>query len=122
MASSIESSSEEALATEAANLNPPCCQFAGRVTSSSLGGMSELLELALSEDFREYYFFVSFSSSLVKDYFLLLESFSSIFPGFVHWEYGRCIVVVQLFVILLGASVFWGYRGEMVVSLFFFGS
>ena len=53
MASSIGSSSEEALATEAANLNPPCCLFAGRVTSSSLGGMSELLELALSEDFRE---------------------------------------------------------------------
>ena len=56
MASGIESSSEEALATEAANLDPPCCQFAGRVTSSSLGGMSELLELALSEDFREYSF------------------------------------------------------------------
>ena len=108
MASSIESSSEEALATEAANLNPPCCQFAGRVTSSSLGGMSELLELALSEDFREYYFFVLFSSSLVSDYFLLLESFSSIFPGFVHWEYGHCIVVAQSLVILLGASVFWG--------------
>ena len=70
--------------------------------------MSELLELALSEDFREYYFFVSFSSSLVGDYFLLLESFSSIFPGSVHWEYGRCIVVVQSFVILLDASVFWG--------------
>ena len=56
MASGIESSSEEALAREAVNLNPPCCQFAGRVTSSSLGGMSELLELALSENFREYSF------------------------------------------------------------------
>ena len=56
MASSIGSLSEEALATEAANLNPPCCLFAGRVTSSSLGGMSELLELALSEDFHEYSF------------------------------------------------------------------
>ena len=56
MASGIESLSEEALATEAANLDLPCCQFAGRVTSSSLGGMSELLELALSENFREYFF------------------------------------------------------------------
>ena len=80
MASSIESSSEEALATEAANLNPPCCQFAGRVTSSSLGGMSELLELALSEDFREYYFLYHSRRHLSVTTFSCSSLFLPFFP------------------------------------------
>ena len=64
MASGIDSSSEEALAEGAATVLSPCCQFAGRVNSASLGGMSELLELALSEEFRKYKSLV-FSSSVV---------------------------------------------------------
>ena len=36
MASCIEGLSEEALAAEAEHLGSPCCQFAGRVTSSFL--------------------------------------------------------------------------------------
>ena len=64
MASGIDSTSEEALAEGAATVLSPCCQFAGRVNSASLGGMSELLELALSEEFRKYKSLV-FSSSVV---------------------------------------------------------
>ena len=64
MASGIDSSSEEALAEGAATVLSPCCQFARRVNSASLGGMSELLELALSEEFRKYKSLV-FSSSVV---------------------------------------------------------
>ena len=80
MASSIGSLSEEALATEAANLNPPCCLFAGRVTSSSLGGMSELLELALSEDFREYSFLYHSRRHLSVTTFFCSSLFLPFFP------------------------------------------
>ena len=54
MASCNEQLSEEALAAEAEHLGSPCCHFAGRVTSSFLGHMKELLELALPDEFRKY--------------------------------------------------------------------
>ena len=54
MTSGIEARSEKALAAEAEHMDLPCCQFAGRVTSSPLGGMNGLLEHALSDDFSEY--------------------------------------------------------------------
>ena len=71
MASGIEARSEEALAAEAEHMDLPCCQFAGRVTSSSLGGMNALLELALSDKSSEY-------SSLVFDCHMSVTAFFSL--------------------------------------------
>ena len=53
MSSSINADSEAALEAEAVHEDPLCCQFSGRVTSANSDAMNELLEVALSKEFRK---------------------------------------------------------------------
>ena len=60
MSSCIDEESEEALAMEAARSESLCCQLSGRVASVNYDGLYEIVELALSEEFRKYYFVCTF--------------------------------------------------------------
>ena len=65
MSSVIGADSEGALAidVEAARIDLQCCHFATRVSSAYQKGPDELLNLALSEQFRKYRVLVEFLNS-----------------------------------------------------------
>ena len=94
MASSIEELSEEALAAEAEHLGSPCCHLSGRVTSSFLGHMNELLELALSDEFRKYTSLFRFlrHMSVTASFFLRVLCLVSLFIArvFFYIFFGFC--------------------------------
>ena len=54
MSSSIDAVSEAALSVEAERVESPCCSFAGRVTTANRQGLADLVDLALSVEFRKY--------------------------------------------------------------------
>ena len=54
ISSSIGADSECALDAEAARVDSPCCRFASRVDSVNREGLDAFLNLAPSEQFREY--------------------------------------------------------------------
>ena len=56
MTSSIEGDSEDALATETLRSDAACCEFSCRVSASSLEGLNDLLDMALSAEFCKYHF------------------------------------------------------------------
>ena len=58
MSSSIDGSSDTVLAEGVVTAIPPCCQFSGRIGNENREGLSALLELALSSEFRKFTFFV----------------------------------------------------------------
>ena len=52
----VSKQSEDTSAAEALRSDAACCGFSGRVSSSSLDGLNDSLDISLSAEFCEYHF------------------------------------------------------------------
>ena len=64
MSSSIGEEAEAALAGVAEEITPICCQFAEKITAENREGLAELLEIAVSEEFRKSSFIISLPAGM----------------------------------------------------------